>query len=137
MVVITPTLRALISSGVHAHLTTINADGSPQVSVTFLGIDGDQPYTYHRQWYRKLSNIQRDDRVVLSFLAPAIDSPRHDYAVLHARAHLAEQPDLATLVPQMRAPYLGAAKAAADVPTSGFLVRYDVERVTGVGPWAT
>jgi PPOX class probable F420-dependent enzyme len=135
MVPVSPELRALITSGVHAHLTTINPDGSPQVSVTFLGIDGDEPYTYHRSWYRKLRNIERDSRVVLSFLAPTTDSPRHDYAVLHARARLDRDADLATLVPRMRTPYLGAEAAAHNPPTSGYLVRYDIERVTGVGPW--
>jgi PPOX class probable F420-dependent enzyme len=136
MAAIPPELRALITSGVHAHLTTINRDGSPQVSVTFLGIDGDEPYTYHRNWYQKLRNIERDNRVVLSFLAPAIDSPRHDYAVLHARARLDADADLTTLVPRLRTPYLGEAEATADRPTSGYLVRYEVERVGGVGPWA-
>lgn len=34
-------LRALIESGPMARLSTINRDGSPQVSVVWIGLDGD------------------------------------------------------------------------------------------------
>jgi hypothetical protein len=34
-------LRDLIEAGPMAHLSTINADGSPQVSVIWIGLDGD------------------------------------------------------------------------------------------------
>jgi PPOX class probable F420-dependent enzyme len=138
MVSLPPQLRALIDSGVHAHLSTINLDGSPQVSVTFLGRDGDQPYTYHRERYVKLRNMERDNRVTLSFLAPAVDSPRQDYVVLRARAQVAdaaEVANLAELVREMRTPYLGAEGARANPPVGGYLVRYDIERIGGVGPW--
>jgi hypothetical protein len=56
--------------------------------------------------------------------------------VLHARARLDADADLTTLVPRLRTPYLGEAEASADRPNSGYLVRYEVERVGGVGPWA-
>ena len=79
-------LRELIESGPLAHLTTINADGSPQVSVIWIGLDGDDVVSGHMNWYAKLRNIERDPRVVLSFEAPrdrgAFLNP---YAVLRAR----------------------------------------------------
>jgi hypothetical protein len=34
-------LRDLIGSGPMAHLSTINPDGSPQVTVIWIGLDGD------------------------------------------------------------------------------------------------
>ena len=33
--------RSLIKSGVHAHLITLNPDGSPQVTMVWAGLDGD------------------------------------------------------------------------------------------------
>ena len=33
--------RSLIESGVHAHLITLNPDGSPQVTMVWAGLDGD------------------------------------------------------------------------------------------------
>jgi PPOX class probable F420-dependent enzyme len=60
-------LRNLITSGPLAHLSTINADGSPQVSVIWIGLDGDDLVSGHMAWHAKLRNIERDPRVVLSF----------------------------------------------------------------------
>src|ERR1041385_5469272 len=63
-------LRDLIDSGPLAHLSTINADGSPQVSVIWIERDGDELLSGHMRKYAKLRNIERDPRVVLSFTAP-------------------------------------------------------------------
>jgi hypothetical protein len=35
-------VRALIATGPNAHLTTLNADGSPEVTVVWVGIDSDE-----------------------------------------------------------------------------------------------
>ena len=53
-------LRDLIESGPLVHLSTINADGSPQVSVVWVGLDGDDLLSGHMSWYAKLRNIARD-----------------------------------------------------------------------------
>ena len=81
-------LRQLIESGPLAHLSTISVDGSPQVSVIWLGLDGDDLVTAHMGREQvKLRNIERDPRVVLSF-----DAPREPgvllahHAVIRARA---------------------------------------------------
>ncbi len=80
-------LRGLIESGPMAHLSTINPDGSPQVTVIWIGLDGDDPVSAHMAWHVKLRNIERDPRVVLSFDAPrAPGVAMNPYAVLRARA---------------------------------------------------
>ena len=53
-------VRDLIESGPVAHLSTINADGSPQVSVIWIGLDGDDLVSGHMGRYAKLRNIERD-----------------------------------------------------------------------------
>ena len=65
-------LRDLIESGPMAHLSTINADGSPQVTVIWVGLDGDDLVSGHMSRHVKLRNIERDPRVVLSFDAPRV-----------------------------------------------------------------
>lgn len=55
-------LQDLIASGPLAHLTTINADGSPQVSVIWIGLAGDEVVSGHMSRYLKLRNIERDPR---------------------------------------------------------------------------
>ena len=72
-------LSALIASGPLAHLSTINVDGSPQVTVIWIGLEGD----HHR-------------------LAKVYLSPDAEF-------------------PAPKGP--------------GFIVRYSVERIGGVGPW--
>src|SRR5271170_2688612 len=80
-------LRDLIRSGPMAHLTTINADGSPQVSVIWIGLDGDDIVSGHMSRYLKLRNVERDPRVVLSFDAPRVPGTfLNPYAVLRATA---------------------------------------------------
>lgn len=72
MTLLTPEFRDLISSGPLAHLATINADGSPQVSVIWIGLDGDDVVSGHLDRYVKVRNTERDPRVVLSFDAPRV-----------------------------------------------------------------
>src|SRR3954452_5616830 len=81
-----PQLRHLLESGPLEHLSTINADGSPQVSVIWVGIDGDDLVTAHmRREQLKLRNIERDPRVVLSLEAPREpDVMLAPYAVIRA-----------------------------------------------------
>src|ERR1700760_234792 len=60
---LSPELRGLIESGPMAHLTTINADGSPQVTVIWIGLDGDTVVSAYMSHKRLVQNIERDPRV--------------------------------------------------------------------------
>jgi PPOX class probable F420-dependent enzyme len=132
------TLRDLVASGPLAHLSTVNADGSPQVSVIWLGLDGDDLVSGHMQRYAKLRNIERDPRVVLSFEAPRDrEAFLNPYAVVHARATVEPSEDGAwALLDALTRVYLGADKAFPAPRGPGFIIRYRVERIGGVGPWA-
>jgi PPOX class probable F420-dependent enzyme len=130
-----PELRKLIASGPLTHLSTTNADGSPQVTVIWLGLDGDTPVTGHMSRQAKLRNIERDPRVVLSFVAPTQPGVfLNPYAVLHARAVIEQTEAAWELLDRLSHTYLG--KGFPAPRGTGFLVRYEVERVSGVGPWA-
>jgi PPOX class probable F420-dependent enzyme len=130
-------LRDLVASGPMAHLSTINPDGSPQVTVVWIGLDGDDLVSGHMGWRAKLGNVQRDPRVVLSFDAPRVPGAfLNPYAVL--RAHATVEPSDRTwdLLDRLAKVYLSP---DAEFPASrgpGYIVRYAVERVGGVGPWA-
>ena len=120
-----------------AHLVTINPDGSPQVSVIWLGLDGDDLVSGHMQRYAKLRNIDRDPRVALSFAAPR--DPEvflNPYAVVHARATVEPTDAAWDLLDRLTRVYLGPDKSFPAPRGPGYLVRYRVERVGGVGPWA-
>jgi len=131
-------LRDLIASGPMAHLSTINADGSPQVTIIWIGLDGDDLVSGHLARHVKLRNIARDPRVVLSFDAPRV--PRaflNEYVVLRARAAVQPNDDAWNLLNRLAKVYI-APDAQFPAPKGpGYIVRYSVERIGGVGPWAS
>jgi PPOX class probable F420-dependent enzyme len=120
-----------------AHLSTINADGSPQVSVIWIELDGDELVSGHMNRYAKLRNIERDPRVVLSFDAPRQPGVfMNPYAVVRARA-VAEPSDSAwDLLDRLSRVYVAPDMTFPAPKGPGYIVRYSVERVGGVGPWA-
>jgi PPOX class probable F420-dependent enzyme len=129
-------LRDLIESGPLAHLSTINPDGSPQVTVIWIGLDGDDLVSGHMSHYRKLRNIERDPRVVLSFVAPhdpeAVLNP---YAVLRARATVEPSDQTWDLLNRLTKTYMSPDAEFPGPGRSGYIVRYEIERISGVGPW--
>ena len=132
-----PELRDLIESSPMAHLSTINADGSPQVSVIWVGLDGDDLVSGHMSRYAKLRNIERDPRVVLSFDAPRAPGVfMNPYAVLRARATVEPRDDTWDLLNRLTKVYVTADTEFPAPRGPGYTVRYSVERVGGVGPWA-
>ena len=58
--------RAVLESPALAHLVTLNPDGSPQVSVVWVGLGGDEIVAGHLPEHRKVRNIRIDGRVALS-----------------------------------------------------------------------
>ncbi len=134
-----PELRRLVESGPLTHLSTINADQSPQVSVIWLGLDGDDLVSAHmRREQLKLRNIERDPRVVLSFVAPPAPGVfLAEHAVLRARAAIEGPTEEAWELLDRLAKVYMAPDAAFPAPrAAGYIVRYAVERVGGVGSWA-
>jgi PPOX class probable F420-dependent enzyme len=130
-------LRELIEAGPLAHLATINTDGTPQVSVIWIGLDGDDVVSGHLNWYAKLRNIDRDPRVVLSFDAPRQPGVvMNPYAVLTARAAIEPSDQTWDLLNRLAKVYM-APDAEFPAPRGpGWIIRYQVTRVGGVGPWA-
>ncbi|MFE0331170.1 PPOX class F420-dependent oxidoreductase [Streptomyces sp. NPDC058960] len=131
-------LRELIESGPMAHLSTINPDGSPQVTVIWIGLDGDDIVSGHMARHVKLRNIDRDPRVVLSFDAPRVPGVfLNEYAVLRARAAVEPSDGTWDLLNRLAKVYM-APDAEFPAPKGpGYIVRYTVERIGGVGPWAS
>ncbi len=60
--------RRLIESGRLAHCVTLNADGSPQVSAVWIGLDGDEIVMAHLGDHLKVRNLRRDPRAWLCVL---------------------------------------------------------------------
>src|SRR5881227_4050158 len=91
MISLPDSARALLESAELAHLVTLNPDGSPQVSVVWVGLEGDEIVSGHLPFHRKLRNIQRDPRVSLSIESDSLNSiGLREYLVLHGRGRIEE-----------------------------------------------
>jgi len=130
--------RELLESDALAHLVTLNADGSPQVSCVWVGLDGDDIVSGHLMPQQKLRNVERDPRVVLSVEGTVVQPPGlRQYLVVHGRARVEEggAPDLLQRLAHV---YLGPDVAFPPMPDPppGYVLRTTVERLGGIGPWA-
>jgi PPOX class probable F420-dependent enzyme len=132
--------RALIESGSLAHVVTLNHDGSPQVTCIWVGLEGDEIVSGHlRPDQRKLINVARDPRVALSIEGTEIQPPGlKQYLVVHGRARVVEG-GAPELLQQLAHVYLGPDVIFPPIadPPAGRVLHITVERIGGVGPWAT
>ena len=77
--------RAALASGHLAHLVTLNPDGSPQVTLVWVGLEGEEIVSGHLGVRQKLANVRRDPRVVLSLVTGGRDpSGLDEYLVVQA-----------------------------------------------------
>ena len=131
-------VRDLIESGPLAHLVTLNSDGSPQVTVVWIGIEDDEIVSGHLFRHRKVENVLRDPRVALSLEAPGGNEiGMRNYAVVYGRARITEG-GAPELLQRLAYTYVGPDVTFPPMPDPppGYVTRIRVERVTGQGPWA-
>jgi len=132
------TVQAALTSGRLAHLVTINPDGTPQISIVWVGLDGDDIVVGHLGQGQKIRNIERDPRVALSMEAEGRNEMGLDhYLLVHGTASLAEG-GAADLLQRLAEVYLGPGVKFPpfDNPPPGRVIRIAAARVGGVGPWA-
>src|SRR5919199_4199921 len=92
MTPIPASVRAVIESGRLGHLVTLGADGAPQVTCVWVGLDGDEIVSAHlNENQQKLRNVRRDPRVALSIEGTEVQPPGlKQYLVVHGRARIVE-----------------------------------------------
>jgi PPOX class probable F420-dependent enzyme len=130
--------RTVLESAALAHLVTLEPDGSPQVSIVWVGLDGDEIVAAHLPEHRKIRNVRRDPRVALSVEAGSHNAiGLAEYLVVHGRARITEG-GAPTLLQQLARTYLGpdVRFPTMDDPPPGYITHITVERIGGVGPWA-
>ena len=138
MVMLNDEVRAALTAGHLAHLVTLNPDGSPQIAIVWIGVDGDEIVSGHlSDSQQKLRNVRRDPRVALSLeTGGRNDFGLDHYLVVHGRARL-EPGGGPELLQQLAHVYLGPDVKFPTMPTPppGFIMRITPDRVGGVGPW--
>jgi PPOX class probable F420-dependent enzyme len=132
--------RELIGNGADATLSTLNPDGSPQVSLVWVALrstpDGDELVTAHLAEHKKVRNIRRDPRVAVTIVSP--DDPgkaMRPYLAINGTAYIEEggAPELLkTLAQTLSDPNVFPPEGAPP----GFVTHIRVEKVGGVGHWS-
>lgn len=139
-VTLTDEMRRVLTAGRLAHLVTLEPDGRPQVSLVWVGLDGDRIVSGHMGAWRKVQNLQRDPRVALSIEADGRTERGLDhYLVVHGRAEVVAG-GAAPLLQRLAEVYLGPGIAfppGEHDPSLGYVIRITPERIGGVGPWAS
>ena len=88
---IPPEARTLIESGALAHLTTLDPDGSPRVTVVWVGLDGDEVVSGHMLRRKKVRNVEHDGRVALSMQTDVVNAHGlQEYLTIHGTARVQE-----------------------------------------------
>lgn len=131
-------IRALIEAGHLAHLVTLNPDGGPQVSLVWLGLDGDEVVVGHLPKHQKVKNILREPRVAISIQSDKKNAMGlMEYAVLYGKARI-EEGGAPELLQRLAEVYIGPGVKfpPMDNPPPGYVTRIRVDRIGGVGPWA-
>ena len=131
--------QALLGSDAVAHVCTSNPDGSPQVSVVWVIVQDDEILFGCHRTSRKARNLAQNPRVILSIE----DEERNErgfqrHLVIHGQAAIEDGPDHAVLS-RLADKYLGLDRhpLAEDGGAETVMVRVRIDRVAGVGPWAS
>ena len=129
-------VREALTAGHLAHLVTLNKDGSSQVSIVWVGLDGDEIVCAHQNLYQKLKNIQRDARVALSMVTGGKTNGLDNYLVINGRARITEG-GASKLLNQLAQIYIAPGTTfVPDGAPQGYITHITVERIHGNGPWS-
>lgn len=129
--------RALLESDAVAHVITVDEDGGPQVTLAWVGLEGDEIVLATMPEQRKLRNLRRDPRIVLSVQSTTRNEwGLLEYLVVYGSARVTEG-GAAEMLQRLAHTYIGPDVVFPNMPDPppGFVTRITPERIGGVGPW--
>lgn len=132
-----PDARELVTSGAYGHVVTLDPDGAAHVTLAWFDLDGDDLVFATLADQRKLANLRRDPRVVVSFESVEVDAHGlRPYLVVEGSARVTEG-GAPALLQHLARRYLGPDVTFPPMPDppEGYVTRVTPERVRGVGPW--
>ncbi len=128
----------LVATGPLAHLTTVNPDGSPEVTVVWVGIDNDEFVMGHLGMWKKVQNIRRDPRVALSMRGPNTNAQGlRESLVVYGGARITEG-GAPILLQRLAHIYVGP---DCEFPPPGlqgkpgYITHVAPAQMRGIGPW--
>ena len=107
----------------------MNPDGSPQVTVVWAGLDGNEIVAAHLPEHRKVCNIRNDSRVALSIETDTRNAiGLNEYLVVYGTARITEG-GAANLLQQLAHTYVGpdVRFPLMDNPPPGYITHISVD----------
>ena len=127
----------LLASDAVANVITLDADGTPQVSAAWVGVEDGEIVFGTLDDQRKLRNLRRDPRVAISVQSDVVNQwGLREYLVINGTARITEG-GAADLLQRLAWTYLGPDVVFPGMPDPppGFVTHVRVDRVSGIGPW--
>jgi PPOX class probable F420-dependent enzyme len=121
-------IKDALDEKVFAHLATLNPDGSPQVSIVWVGRDGDTVLVSTATGRIKTRNIAVDQRVAISFSPP---SKPYENVVMQGTVTKSAQ-DGTWLIDALNLKYKG--NPVYPLPAGQIRVNYEIT-VESIGGW--
>jgi PPOX class probable F420-dependent enzyme len=137
VVAIPASVRRLLATGPLVHVATLDQDGTPHVTLAWAGFDGDELVmaTFFNLGQRKLRNLRRDPRVVVSFHAKEYQGQGlWPYAVIQGRVDRISEGGALEIMDRLAEFYLGPGQRyPLRDPPHGVVIHVSVERIYGQG----
>ena len=130
-------IRDFLATGPLGHVVTLNPDGTPHVTLAWVGVDGDELVWSSFFDQHKLESLRRDPRITISFQANEHSGEGlHPYLVARGTARITEGGAM-PVMDRLAEVYIGPGEVFPnrDMP-EGFTIHVEVERFYGLGLWA-
>ena len=134
MVALPESVRALLADRAYGHLVTTNPSGTPQLSMLWVDVDGDEVLINTSEGRAKTRNMRRDPRVLLS--VQARDEPQL-YLLIHGHVTEITAEGADEHIDMLAGRFLGVDSYPYRQPgEQRLIVRIAADRLAGLGPWA-
>ena len=133
---VSDSIRSFLETAPYGHVVTLGPDGTPHVTLAWVGVDGDRLVFATLFEQRKLTDLRRDPRITISFEGSGTnDHGLREYLVVRGRAEVTEG-GAPELLQELAHRYLGPDVTFPPMPDPppGYVTRVTVEDVRGVGP---
>ena len=126
--------RALLADRAYGHLVTTNPSGTPQTSMLWVDVEGDEVLINTSEGRAKTRNMRRDPRVLLS--VQDREEPQN-YLLIHGRVTGITAEGADEHIDLLAGRFLGLDRYPFRQPgEQRLIVRIAADRLAGLGPWA-
>ena len=126
-------LRKLIETGPFVHISTVNPDGSPQVTVIWIGLEGDELVSGHMPALEEAAQHRTGPAGRPVLRGPPLSRRGSEpLPVLNAQPPSSPAPTPGILLEPATKAYMQPDSEFALPRGPGYIARYRVERIRGV-----